>query len=170
MEEFKNMGKFKEKREMVQIEEAGIWGVKSVKIPTFRAKAYIMTKDEHKLYRCLEEIYKNTDIRISVQVALNQIIEANTRRYYKDYITTKIQGISIDYVLFDIKNNKTICCIELNGSEHEIDPQRIERDKFLQETFDFLKLPLIVIKSRSSYIQNEIKEIIEQEIKCQENI
>ena len=91
-----------EKRKMLQIEENGTWGIKSVTIPTFRLKEHILSKDELKMYRCLEEIYKDTNIKISTQVALNQIIEINTRRYHKDWITTKMQGISIDFVLFDI--------------------------------------------------------------------
>ena len=154
-----------EKRKMLQIEEEGTYGIKSVTIPTFRTKEHFISKDELKMYRCLEEIYKNTNIKISIQVALNQIIEVNTRRYYKDWITTKIKGISIDFVLFDITTRQIICCIELNGKEHETDKQRIERDNFLKETFEFLQIPLIMIKSQERYDQNEIKNIIEYEIK-----
>lgn len=159
------MEKLEEKRKMLQIEENGTWGVKSVKIPTFRLTDELISKDEQKMYRCLEEIYKGTNIKISVQVALNRIIEANTRRYYKDWITTKIMGISIDFVLFDINKRKIICCIELNGKEHETDEKRIERDKFLKETFEFFEVPLIQIKSQEKYNQNEIKNIIDYEIK-----
>lgn len=161
-----------EKRKMVQIEENGIWGVKSVKIPTFRLKNYIMTKNEQKMYRCLEEIYKNSNIRISTQVALNQIIELNTRRYYaenpRNCIANKFKGLSIDFVLFDIQSCKILCCIELNGKEHETDEERIERDKFLKETFDMIPIPLIQIKVRDKYYQNEIKHIIESEISDKE--
>lgn len=167
------MKKFDEKRKMVQIEEKGIWGIKSVKIPTFRMKKYIMTKDEHKFYRCLEEIYKGTDIKISIQVALNQILEANTRRYYtsevNECITNKFKGLSIDFVLFNIKTCQTVCCIELNGNEHDKNNERIERDTFLKETFELLKLPLIIIRSQENYKQNEIKQIIEFEIKNKES-
>lgn len=158
------MEKLEEKRKMLQIEEKGIWGTKYVKIPTYRLKNYIITKDEHKMYRCLEEIYKKTNIKISIQVALNQIIEINTRRYYKDWSTMKMQGISIDFILFDIKTNKIICCIELNGKEHEEDRTRIERDIFLKEIFEMLEIPLIQIKSREKYTQNEIKNIIDFEL------
>lgn len=166
------METFIEKREMLQIEEKGIWGTKYVKIPTFKMKQYFITKDEHKMYRCLEEIYKNTNIKISVQVALNQIIETNTKRYYtkdpKDCITNKFKGLSIDFVLFDINTNKIICCIELNGNEHNTDPERIERDTFLKESFEFLEIPLIQIKSQEKYTQKEIKNIIDFEIKAKE--
>lgn len=159
----------KERRKMLQIEKEGIWGVTSVTIPTFKSKIYIMTTDEHKMYRCLEEIYKNTNVKISIQVALNQILEANTKRYfsknYKKSIINRFIGISIDFVLFDIKTNKILCCIELNGKEHETDIERIERDKFLRETFELLDIPLIMIKSQEIYKQNEIKEIINFELK-----
>ena len=167
------MKNFEEKRKMLQIEEKGIWGITSVKIPTFRPKEFIISKDEYKFYRCLEEIYKGTDIKISIQVALNQILEANTRRYYtpeaNECITNKFKGLSIDFVLFNIKTCQTVCCIELNGIEHEKNNERIERDTFLKETFEALKLPLIIIKSQSNYKQNEIKQIIEYEIQSKES-
>ena len=76
-----------------------------------------------------------------------------------------MQGISIDFVLFDIITRKTICCIELNGTEHETDKQRMERDNFLKETFELLQVPLIPIKSTERYNQTEIKNIIETKIK-----
>ena len=161
------MKNYEEKRKMLQIEENGIWGVTSVKIPTFRPK-------EYKMYRCLEEIYKGTDIKISIQVALNQILEANTKRYYKpnlnECIMNKFKGLSIDFVLFNIKTCKAICCIELNGPEHETDVDRLERDTFLKETFDLITIPLIIIKTQDNYIQNEIKKIIELEIKNKESL
>ena len=129
--------------------------------------------DEYKFYRCLEEIYKGTDIRISI-VALNQILEINTKRYYtletNECITNKFKGLRIDFVLFNIKKCQTICCIELNGLEHEKNNERIERDTFLKETFELLKLPLIIIKSQENYKQDEIKQIIEFELKNKDSI
>lgn len=168
------MKNFEEKRKMLQIEESGIWGIKSVRIPTFRPKKCIITKDEYKLYRCLEEIYKDTDIKISIQVALNQILEANTKRYYtqnpNECITNKFKGLSIDFVLFNIKTCQAICCIELNGIEHKTDKDRIERDMFLKEIFELIDIPLIIIKSQEKYEQDEIKKIIELEIKQEESL
>ena len=168
------MKNFEEKRKMLQIEESGIWGIKSVRIPTFRPKESIMTKDEYKLYRCLEEIYRDTDIKISIQVALNQILEANTKRYYtqnpNECITNKFKGLSIDFVLFNIKTCKAICCIELNGPEHKTDKDRIERDMFLKETFELTVIPLIIIRSQEKYEQSEIKKVIELEIKQEESL
>ena len=167
------MNKLEERRKMLQIENKGTWGIKSVTIPTFREKEYLITKDEYKLYRCLEEIFKETNIKVSTQVALNQIIEANTRRYYEinpnDCIMNKFKGLSIDFVLFNISTCKVICCIELNGKEHEIDKERIERDKFLKETFELTKIPLIQIKTQEKYNQEEIKKIIEIELNNKES-
>jgi len=163
------MEKLEEKRKMMQIEEKGVWGIKSVTIPTFKTKDYFITNDEYKMYRCLEEIYKNTNTRISTQVALNQIIEGNTKRYYtenpNENIMNKFKGLSIDFVLFDIITHKTICCIELNGKEHTENNKRIERDKFLKETFELLEIPLIIMESQESYVQKDIKNIIEFEMK-----
>lgn len=160
-----------ERRKMLQIETKGTFGIKYVTIPTLRLKnnGKLLTKDEINMYKCLNNIYKNTNIKISTQVALNQIIEANTKRYYtekkEECITNKFKGMSIDFILFNKDNSKILCCIELNGEEHYKEKNKIERDTFLKETFELLEIPIIFIKSRESYEENEIKEIINIEIK-----
>ncbi len=151
-----------DRRKMKQIEEKGIWGTKYVIIPNFKEKEEpFISKDEFKMYRCLEEIYKDTDIRISTQVALNQILQINTKRYEEKLLKHYI-GRSLDFVLFNPKNQKIICCIELNDKTHI--NKRTERDIFLQEAFEYTSIPIIFIASQDNYNQKEIKEIINREL------
>jgi glutaredoxin len=145
-----------------QIEKKGIWGIKYSIIPSYIEKENFFNKDEYKLYICLKEIFKNTKIDIFPEVALNQIIKINTKRDYKKLYNNYCDR-SIDFTIYDNENEKIICCIELNGESHEIQ-KRKERDEFLKEAFEFTKIPLIFIKSKNYYNQQEIKNIIEKNI------
>ena len=158
-----------EKRNKIkQIEKQGIWGIKYSIIPSYIEKENFFNKDEYKLYICLKEIFKHSKIDVFPQVTLNQIIKINTNRnkndLYKNYCDR-----SIDFILFDNEAKKIICCIELNGITHEHE-NRKDRDTFLKETFEYIDIPLIFIKSREFYNQNEIKEIIEIELKIKFDI
>lgn len=156
------------RREILQIVENGVLGPTHSIIPMFKTRKEFITNDEHNLYLCLEEICQNSGLRIFTQVALNRIIDTNSKRYYtnkkKDCVTNKMKGYSIDFVLYDIKKRDLICCIELNGPSHNTDPDTIKKDKFLDETFPFLKIPLVKIPSAPEYKPDEIRARIRKEL------
>lgn len=154
--------KEEKRKKCMQIEKKGIWGIKYTLIPSYIEKEKFFNKDEYKLYICLKEIFKNSKIDVFPEVALNQIIKINTKRNY-DGLYSNYCDRSIDFLLYDLENEKIYCCIELNGSSHEKE-NRKERDEFLKETFEYTKIPLIFIKTRDYYKQDEIKQIIENEI------
>ena len=54
-------------------------------------------------------------------------------------------GKSVDYAIFDKDKNEIICCIELDGPEHEIDSSRIE------------------IEAKDENVLNKIKEMYNSE-------
>lgn len=154
--------KEEKRKKCIQYEKKGIWNIQYSIIPSFVEKEDFFNKDEYKLYLCLKEIYKNTKIEIFPEVALNQIIRINTKRNEKD-LYRMYCARSIDFVLYNIEKQKIYCCIELNGTSHDLE-NRKERDVFLKETFEYIKLPLVFIKTRDYYKQEDIKEIIETEI------
>lgn len=149
------------RKKIKQIEKNGVWGIKYSIIPSYVEKENFFNKDEYKLYICLKEIFKNSKIDIFPQVALNQIVKINTKRNYEKLYDNYCDR-SIDFVLYDNENYKIKCCIELNGRTHEILQNRKERDEFIKEVFEFTEIPLIFIKTREYYNQNEIKEEIEK--------
>lgn len=154
--------KEEKRKKCIQYEKKGIWNIQYSIIPSFVEKEEFFNKDEYKLYLCLKEIYKNTKIEVFPEVALNQIIKINTKRN-KDELYKRYCDRSIDFVLYNIEKQKIYCCIELNGTSHDME-NRKERDVFLKETFEYINLPLVFIKTRDYYKQEDIKEIIETEI------
>lgn len=152
-----------EKRKVKQIEKIDEKGqLKYVIIPNYRIKDNMLTHDEIKLYKCLKEIFENTDIVIFSQVALGQILEINNKRK-KTALENRIFRKNIDFVLYNIKTEKIMCCIELNGSIHK-DKEKQERDVFLDECFEYTEIPLIFINNQKYYYQEQIKKLIKDEI------
>ena len=137
--------KFKDKKENIDYKKIYI------------KKDYILTNNELKFYKILQEITNQFELTIFTQVALNQIIKAkNKKSFYK------ICNKSIDYV---ITNNIGMIkiCIELDDITHNR-PDRIERDKFINELFKSVEIPLLRIPVKNSYnvnsIETKIKELI----------
>ena len=156
------MENFDRRKNIIQIEQKGIWGVKNTIIPNFISyNNTFISNDEFKLYNCLKLIYNDKYI-ISTQVALNRIVKINTRRN-EEKLQKEYWSRSIDFVIYNTKTMKIECCIELNGKEHEKDKNRKERDIFLQEVFEYIEFPLIIIKTQEYYNKEEIKKIIEIE-------
>lgn len=150
------------RKKCVQYEKKGIWNIQYSIIPSYIEKEDFFNKDEYKLYLCLKEIYKNTKIEVFPEVALNQIIKINTKRNEKE-LYKRYCDRSIDFVLYNNEKKKVYCCIELNGTSHDTE-NRKERDTFLKETFEYINIPLIFIKTRDYYSQENIKQIIDEEI------
>ena len=150
----------------VQYEKKGVWNIQYAIIPSYIEKEEFFNKDEYKLYLCLKELFKNTKIDVFPEVALNQIIKINTQRH-KEELYKRYCDRSVDFMLYDLEKQRIYCCIELNGTSHNMD-NRKERDTFLKETFEYISIPLIFIKTRDYYKQEDIKEIILSEIEEKE--
>ena len=60
-------------------------------------------------------------------------------------------------------DNKIKFCIELDDKSHER-PERIERDNFINQLFNDLKIKLLRIKAKPEYNKSEIENQIMKEI------
>ena len=101
-------------------------------IPNYKIKEEFITENELKLYKVLKKVAYELKLDIFTQVALNRILEINNRRKQQQ-LRNRIDRKSIDFVLYDEKTKKIVCCIELDDSTHERE-ERIERDLFLDST------------------------------------
>ena len=130
-------------------------------IPEYKRKKFL-TEDEKKMLYCLNDIYQNNkNIQIFTQVAVNSILEFNDRRN-EQKLKEQIYKKSIDFAIYNIRENRIICCLELNGKEHITRYDRLERDKFIEKIFKDASVKLRFIESKSYYKQEEIKKIIEE--------
>lgn len=131
----------------------------------YKPKIYITTLNELKFYNVLLEIAKEKNLILFAQVSLYSIITMNNNLNYKDRQTyfNKISAKSIDFVLVDKNSCKIKLCIELDDNTHT-QTKRIERDKFINELFQELEIPLIRYKSQNIYNKNVLENIIREKL------
>ena len=147
-----------EKRKMKELEILDDKGMLDYTIiPNYKIKEEFITENELKLYKVLKKVAYELKLDIFTQVALNRILEINNRRKQQQ-LRNRIDRKSIDFVLYDEKTKKIVCCIELDDSTHERE-ERIEKDLFLDKIFkDTIKL--IRIKVQNYYDYNKILNMI----------
>ena len=147
-----------EKRKMKELEILDDKGMLDYTIiPNYKIKEEFITENELKLYKVLKKVAYELKLDIFTQVALNRILEIYYRRKQQQ-LRNRIDRKSIDFVLYDEKTKKIVCCIELDDSTHERE-ERIERDLFLDKIFkDTIKL--IRIKVQNYYDYNKILNMI----------
>ena len=147
-----------EKRKMKELEILDDKGMLDYTIiPNYKIKEEFITENELKLYKVLKKVAYELKLDIFTQVALNRILEINNRRKQQQ-LRNRIDRKSIDFVLYDEKTKKIVCCIELDDSTHERE-ERIERNLFLDKIFkDTIKL--IRIKVQNYYDYNKILNMI----------
>lgn len=147
-----------EKRKMKELEILDDKGMLDYTIiPNYKMKEEFITENELKLYKVLKKVAYELKLDIFTQVALNRILEVNNRRKQQQ-LRNRIDRKSIDFVLYDEKTKKIICCIELDDPTHKRE-DRIERDLFLDKIFkDTIKL--VRIKVQNYYDYNAILDMI----------
>lgn len=151
-----------EKRKMREIEindEKGM--LKYTIIPNYKLKEEFITETEFKFYKALKKVAYELQLNLFTQVALNRIIQVNNRRNQRQ-LRNRIDKKSIDFVLYDEKIKRVVCCIELDDPSHE-NPNRKERDEFLN---DMLKgiVKLIHIQTENYYDCEKLKQKITNSI------
>ena len=147
-----------EKRKMKELEILDDKGMLDYTIiPNYKIKEEFITENELKLYKVLKKVAYELKLDIFTQVALNRILEVNNRRKQQQ-LRNRIDRKSIDFVLYDEKTKKIICCVELDDPTHKRE-DRIERDLFLDKIFkDTIKL--VRIKVQNYYDYNAILDMI----------
>ena len=153
----------KQKRDKIQVKDC---------LKYYKSKESLTTGNEYKLYRCLEELfnndYKDKDLQIFVQVSMSQLINIKgADKFYAplNFISRK----SIDFVIAEKekdnkKNLKIKFCIEVDGTEHETDPERIKSDETKDIILESVGIKLIRIKNKNYYEKDKINALIKDYI------
>ena len=128
-------------------------------MPYFKRPS-LVTKSELRFYKSLHKAVLD-DFEIFAMVRIADLIRvekgsANGRKWLN-----KILAKHIDFVLCDPNSLEPILCIELDDASHSR-PDRIERDKFVNDAFDAAELPLLRIPVEPTYNAKEVRDLIEE--------
>ena len=120
-------------------------------------KDYILTKTELIFYKQLKILTDNANLILLTQIPVYSLIKTKNT-IYKTVNFNKIKAKTIDFVIAT-PNLKPILCIELDDYTH-LNPERIERDIFINKLFEELQIELLRIPVNSNYDLTEIKKHI----------
>ena len=130
----------------------------------FALRDDFLSKAEFSFYRVLIDVIDEKYI-ICPKVSLNDIFfVTNTKGQNKMTYHNKINRKHVDFLLCERETMKPVVGIELDDSSHN-KPERISRDKFVDELFKVSGIPLVRFQAKYSYLPSELNKKIEEEIK-----
>jgi topoisomerase DNA-binding C4 zinc finger domain protein len=128
----------------------------------YSRKYRIMTEREQEFYKKLKLICGDS-ILIFPQIHLSNLFFHNIKGQNFKSAFKFINKLSVDFVLVDSRNFKTLMAIELDDSTHN-DQERIRRDLIVNDIFKKANFPLLRVDSIK--IDNEkLKQMILENIK-----
>lgn len=111
----------------------------------YQRKWYLVTRSElyffHTLLKVVDKFYY-----VVPQVHLSSLLEHKTWGQNWKGALSRIQRKSVDYVICSRKELAPVCVIELDDPSHSL-PERVQRDKFVEEVLQKAEVPLIRIKT-----------------------
>ncbi|MDA7924776.1 DUF2726 domain-containing protein [Mariniblastus sp.] len=125
----------------------------------YLARGQLVTKSELKFYKSLSKAVQD-DFQIFAMVRIADLLRVEKNNKHRRKWLNKILAKHIDFVLCDPGTLKPLVCIELDDVSHQR-PDRIERDKFVNQAFKSAQLPLLRILTQPEYRSREIRELIE---------
>lgn len=129
------------------------------KLPYF-ARERLVTKAELRFFRSLRKAVQG-EWEIFAMVRIADLLRVEKSAKNKRSWINKILAKHIDFVLCDRNSLKPLLCIELDDSRPER-PDRVERDRFVEEAFDAADLPLIRVPVSDDYPPAELRNVIRE--------
>ena len=128
----------------------------------YNRKYVIMTEREQEFYKKLKLVCGDS-ILIFPQIHLSSLFFHNVKGQNFKLAFRFINRLSVDFVLVDSRNFKTLLAIELDDSTHN-EKDRVKRDLIVNDIFKKANFPLLRVDSVK--IDNEkLKEMILESIK-----
>ena len=128
----------------------------------YNRKYNIMTEREVEFYKKLKHVC-GENILIFPQIHLSNLFFHNVKGQNFKAAFKFINRLSVDFVLVDSRNFKTLMAIELDDSTHN-EQERIRRDLIVNDIFKKANFPLLRVDSIK--IDNEkLKQMILENIK-----
>ena len=121
----------------------------------------ILTQNEYNFYIYLKRFADYNNLHILSKIRLADIIEPLPNLTKSEWYSafSKIQAKHVDFALATKSNLKILCLIELDDNSHN-NRERINRDKFVDEIYDTVKIPIIHTKIFDKNTETQICNIL----------
>lgn len=126
------------------------------KLP-YRAKKYFFSRSEQEFFRVLNESIDQSRYVVFPKVRLADFVEvtARGREYWKWW--NKIKSKHIDFLVWDIKEQKIALAIELDGKSHKSEKMQ-RRDEFVEKMYEKIGIRLERVYVGSDFL-TEVKNL-----------
>lgn len=128
-------------------------------MPYFKRPS-LVTKNELRFYKSLHKAVLD-DFEIFAMVRIADLIRVEKGAQNGRKWLNKILAKHIDFVLCDPGSLEPVICIELDDASHQR-PDRVERDRFVNDAFDAAELPLLRIPVEPAYNAREVRDLIDE--------
>ena len=125
----------------------------------YEPRKALVTQSELRFYKSLRKAVLD-DWEIFAMVRIADIISVSPNTVKRRVWLNKILSKHIDFVLCDPNTLQVMVAIELDDISHNR-PERIERDKFVNQAFESAGLPLLRIPVEKSYKAREVRDLIQ---------
>ena len=125
----------------------------------YQKKRYFFSRSEKEFLRILNESVDKERYLIFTKVRLADFIEVTTKGegYLKWW--NKIKSKHVDFLIWDIQENRIILAIELDGKSHKSEKTK-ERDMFVNKLYETVKIRLERVEVGSDF-STEVKKVVE---------
>ena len=125
---------------------------------------HLFTRAESAFLRVLEKAAAGRYVvygKVRIADVLRPVHEEGTPEWRACF--NRIQAKHFDFILCDKDSRAIVAAVELNDSSHQM-PQRMERDRFVEQVCRESRLPLIFIEWQRQYDWMDVRERIQAEV------
>ena len=132
-----------------------------------RLRQNFFSKNEYKLYKCLDEIVQNTEeVDLFAKTRWEDVWNSKRGNEYHRY-RGFLKSRHVDFLILRSTTNRPYILIELTDRSHAR-PDRKERNERLEQFCEDTGLHLLWIKTKSQYDQEGIRKKIRECLKSKE--
>lgn len=123
----------------------------------FAKRPWLFSPAEKSFYDSLKPVLSN-DFEIFGKVRIADVIEVNERFRSSKWQSAfnKVAMKHFDFVICSKSDLSVVCCVELNDGSHKR-PKTIERDSFVNKVCSKAGVPLVTIKQRKEYLEDDLR-------------
>ncbi len=126
-------------------------------IMPYKAKPFLFSRSEHEFLIVLNEQLDSSRFLIFPKVRLADFVEVVAIKAEYQKWWNKIKSKHVDFLIWDMQNNKIKLAIELDGRSHESDKMR-ERDDFVNKMYAQIGVAIKRVEVGSDF-KEAVKEI-----------
>lgn len=121
----------------------------------------LLTKNEYIFYRNLKNFADKYNLQILSKIRVADIVEpkpnTNKSEWFSDF--GKIKSKHVDFAIANKDNLYILCLIELDDNTHQ-KPDRIERDIFIDQVYQSVRIPIIHTKYFNEQTETQLRYVL----------